>query len=350
MKRSFWLVCLFLLLCTGKSGSQSLPGTAPLTWNEDLSVKMMDGAHRLIEDQIAESAENRSEYWHRDFNSAEAYNTSIELNRKRFIGIIGIEDKNVPLVNYNAGLPDSHPPVYMQRIAENNDPELVAETPLYRIYQVRWPVLNRLYGEGLLLQPKTKPLASIIALPDADQTPEQLAGLSPGIPVGSQFARHLAENGFEVLVPVLINRSFIFTGTPEQQTCRERIYRQAFHMGRHIIGYEVQKVIAAIDWFNEANGENTKIGVAGYCEGGLVAFYAAAVDTRIDAVLVSGYYNTRQKVWDEPIYRNVWSLLREFGDAEIASLIAPRSLVVEYSLVPELIEKMVKPDRESSGG
>ena len=339
------LVCLLLLLCTGKSGSQSLPGTEPLTWNEDLSVKMMDGAHRLIEGQIMESVTDRSGFWNPDFSSPEAYNASIEINRKRFLGIIGIEDKNVPLVNYNAGLPDSHPLISMQRIAENNDPELVAETDDYRIYQVRWPVLNRLYGEGLLLQPKTRPLASIIALPDADQTPEQLAGLSPGISGGSQFARHLAENGFQVLVPVLINRSFIFTGTPEQQTCRERIYRQAFHMGRHIIGYEVQKVIAAIDWFKQVSGLDTKIGVAGYCEGGLLAFYAAAVDERIDAVMVSGYFNTRQRVWDEPIYRNVWGLLREFGDAEIASLIAPRSLVVEYSLVPELIEKMVKPDQ-----
>ena len=48
----------------------------------------------------------------------------------------------------------------MQRIAVNNDPELVAETSTYRICQVRWPILNRVYGEGLLLQPKVKPLAN----------------------------------------------------------------------------------------------------------------------------------------------------------------------------------------------
>src|SRR5207249_712126 len=80
----------------------------------------------------------------------------------------------------------------------------------YRIYQVRWPVLNRVYGEGLLLQPKTKPIANIIALPDADQTPEQLAGLATGISNKSQFARQLAENGFQVLIPVLISRTLLF--------------------------------------------------------------------------------------------------------------------------------------------
>ena len=109
------------------------------------------------------------------------------------------------------------------------------------------------------------------------------------------------------------------------QTHREWIYRQAFHMGRHIIGYEVQKVLAAVDWFKRQSSE-ARVGVAGYGEGGLIAFYAAALDTRIDAALVSGYFDSRQGVWSEPIYRNVWALLTQFGDAEVATLIAPRGL------------------------
>ena len=65
--------------------------------------------------------------------------------------------------------------------------------------------------------------------------------------------------------------------------------------------------------------------------GRLIALYSAAVDTRIDAAVVSGYFQSREAVWKEPIYRNVWALLHEFGDAEIASLIAPRTLIVEAS-------------------
>jgi dienelactone hydrolase len=107
-------------------------------------------------------------------------------------------------------------------------------------------------------------------------------------------------------------------------------------MGRHVIGYEVQKVLAVVDWFKQKRGSTAKVGVAGYAEGGLIALYAAAADTRIDAALVSGYFDSRQHVWSEPIYRNVWGLLREFGDAELATLIAPRGLVVEYSAVPNV--------------
>ena len=114
-------------------------------------------------------------------------------------------------------------------------------------------------------------------------------------------------------------------------------------MGRHIIGYEVQKVQSAIDWFNQSDEKDLKIGVAGYCEGGLIAFYSAAVDNRIDVVLVSGYFNSRQQVWDEPIYRNVWALLlTEFGDAEIVIPHCPQSPLIEHSKIPASVEEFTK--------
>ena len=40
-------------------------------------------------------------------------------------------------------------------------------------------------------------------------------------------------------------------------------------------------------------------------------------------------------MWQEPIDRNVWRLLTEFGDAQIAGMIAPRTLVIEACAVPE---------------
>ncbi len=320
-----------------------LSGTNRLTWEGDLSAKMLDGAHQFIEEKITLAIQNRSKLWNRDFNSPKAYEQSIDVNRRRLMKSIGLEDKSEPFDNHNVGLPEVNPSVYMQRIAMNDDAEVVAETSKFRAYQVRWPVLYRVNGEGLLLVPKSKPVASIIALPDADQTPEQLAGLANGIPVASQFARQLAENGFQVLIPTLISRTLLFPGTPEQQTYREWLYRQSFHMGKHLIGYEVEKVLAAVDWFKQ-NDKDGKIGVAGYCEGGLIAFYAAAIDKRIDAALISGYFTSEAQAWDQPIYRNVWGSASEFGAAEIASLIAPRPLVIEYSSVPNIDDRMTPPD------
>ncbi|MFA6546758.1 MAG: hypothetical protein WCS99_20240, partial [Limisphaerales bacterium] len=224
---------------------------------------------------------------------------------------------------------------------------VVAETPGFTVFSVRWPVLDGVTGEGLLLEPKSAARAQIVALPDADQTPEQLAGIAPGTPAKARWARALAAAGCRVVIPTLIDRQDEWSGSPRirftNQPHREWIYRQAFLLGRTVIGYEVQKVLALVDWFE---GERSAVSgqqsakvptvVAGYGEGGLLALHAAALDPRISAALVSGYFDSRQALWKEPIYRNVFGLLREFGDAELASLIHPRTLIVEHSQSPTI--------------
>ncbi len=334
MKPTLFLAAWFALMIwppvIAAEQLETLPDTKPLLWPEaDLSSRMMDGAHRFIERQIAESVAKRSRFWSRDFSSATAYEQSVQPNRAHFQKIIGVVD------------PQS--PVRMERFGDDANPALVAETSRYRIYQVRWPVLDGLFGHGLFVEPKQQPVASAVVLPDADQTPEQLLGLTPGIERESQAARLLAENGFELVLPTLVSREKLKTEDPQlrssDQTHREWIYRQAFHMGRHVIGYEAQTVSAAVDWLRQQHGQNKKIGLCGYGEGGLIAFYAAAVNPQIDVALVSGYFDSREKVWAEPIYRNVWSLLREFGDAEIASLILPRQLLIEHSPAPTIMNQ-----------
>ena len=171
---------------------QALPGTQLLSWQGDLSERMMDGAHKYVERKIAESVKARQRYWSRDLSSSAAYEKSVERNRIRFRIIIGVVD--------------AREPVMMERFGDEDDSPLVAETEAYRIHQVRWPVLEGVSGEGLLLEPKSSPAGFVIALPDADQTPEQITGLAAGIAAEKQFARHLAENGFEVVVPTLIDR------------------------------------------------------------------------------------------------------------------------------------------------
>src|SRR6266498_2480618 len=177
MKNKISLICLIIFSATGRVESQApikgadvnfsyknmpevLPGTKPLTWEGDLSAKMMDWAHKFIDEKINESMAGRSKFWNRDFGSTKTYELSVEPNRKRFMKYIGVEDKTEPPLNFNVGLEDKNPPVYLERISVDNNSELVGETSKYRIYQVRWPVLNRVYGEGLLLQPKTKAVAN----------------------------------------------------------------------------------------------------------------------------------------------------------------------------------------------
>lgn len=310
-----------------------LPGTTELRLEGDLSAQMVAGIDRFLMRETERAAEERAKLWKRDFTSRAAYEQSVQANRERLRKAIGAVDARLPVRE-------------LEYLSSTSWPAKIAETESFSVYAVRWPVFELAFAEGLLLEPKGAIAARVIAIPDADHTPEMLAGLAPGLKPESQCARRLAENGCQVLVPVLINRDDAWSGNEElgrftNQPHREWIYRQAYELGRHIIGYEVQKVLAAVDWFAEINRAggaeaSRKIGVAGYGEGGLIAFYSAALDTRIDAALISGYYGPRENVWQEPIYRNVFGLLKEFGDAEIASLIAPRKLVIEHSDWPEI--------------
>ena len=326
---------------------ETLPSTQLLSWTNDLSARMVAGIDRFLIRQIEDSVRTRQEFWKRDFSTPSAYSASVQPNRGRLARSIGIIDERVPFKS-------------IEYLSNRPTESKLAETEGYAIYEIRWPVFDDVDGEGLLVQPKTEPAARVVVIPEADQTPEMLLGLIPGIPQQSQFARRLAESGCQVIIPVLIDRQDTWSGNPRlnrftNQPHREWIYRQAFEMGRHIIGYEVEKTMAAIDWFTLENKRQqgsphgpVKIGVAGYGEGGLIALYTGALDTRIDATFVSGYFSSRERIWEEPIYRNVFGLLREFGDAEMASLIAPRSVLIEYSPTPK--SNGPRPPRDGHGG
>lgn len=328
------LLLLFLLLGAAlAAGGQPLPGTQPLTAQGDLAAEMVAGIDRALMRELDASIAGRAAYWNRDFTSHDAYLRAVAPNRERLRRMLGLVDAREPVALRLAGT-----------VGGTSSPEAALGVGAgYKIYAVRWNVLDGVEAEGLLLQPARAVVADVVALPDCDSTPESLVGLEPGVPKAAQFARRLAENGCRVLVPFLLDRRDTYSGVPGVRMTnlphREFVYRAAFELGRHVVGYEIQKVLAAVDWFRQegaGRGKPRPLGVMGYGEGGLLAFYAAAVDTRIDAACVSGYFQPRERLWNEPIYRNVFGLLREFGDAEIASLIAPRALVIEASRQPNV--------------
>ena len=360
------LLAVICISAVTNAAAPQLPGTLPLKWAEaDLPDLLMDGAHKFVERKIIDAAKNRHRFWPAKNANAEVWQKAVDENREELRTIIGVVDQRLP--------------PRIEYFGNTANRVVVYQGKGFRVTQVRWPVLEGVWGEGLLVTPHEKAIAAAIVIPDADQTPEQLLGMAEGVPDTSQIARRLIANNVEVLIPTLVSRRKLNTEDARlkrsDQTEREWLYRQAFHMGRHIIGYEVQKVLAAVDWFEvrhaqqqpsrmrqqaqtrnpdpgdeepaavpsnlrlsnlsyavgRATGSQEPIVVAGYGEGAMIAFYAAAIDTRIDVTLVSGYFDSREDVWSQPIYRNVWSLLKRFGDAEIASLIQPRKLIIEHS-------------------
>ena len=324
-----WILFLPLLGGSGLALAEPLPGTQPLTLQGDLAAQMVAGIDLYLQRETDASIKARAKHWNRDFSSHEAYTRSVTPNRERLAHLLGVVDARDPVAMELSSplLPGGTEPS-----------ALVATAETYDVYAVRWNVLRDLRGEGLLLVPRNPPLADLIALPDCDHSPEAISGLDGTLPAAAQFARRLAESGCRVLAISSIDRNDTFSGKPGSRhvriSQREFLWRAAYPMGRTVLGYEVQNVLAAVDWLR-SDAPARPLGAIGYGEGGAAAFYAAALDTRLDATLVSGYFQPRETLHSEPIARNVWALLEMFGDAEIAGLIAPRGLIVEAGRYPE---------------
>ena len=312
--------------------------------------RMKAGIDDFLDKYTNRIIKERDNLWDRNFTSSSAYETSVATNRDHLRQIIGATDER------------SQPNMLV--LSKPGDQGKIAETHKYTIFRVTWDVMGGLKSEGLLLKPKGEVKASVVMVPDADELPESYAGLIEG----SEVANKLAENGVQVIIPTIVNRETQYSGSNSlipynnfwrkgndsisawtNETHREWIHRQGYIMGRHIIGLEVQKILSAVDWLEQNNSE-LPIGIIGYGEGGLLAMYSSALDIRIEASWISGYFGPRNEVWKEPVYRNVWGLLVEFGDAEIASLIAPRSLVIESASVPLVEEPPVAKEGQRNFG
>lgn len=329
------LALLYYLPIAMAFGQNNIPfHSKPLQEQGDLSVLMVEGIDRFLEKETDRVRDARPDFWQRDFSSEQAFHQSIQPQRE--------------ILARQLGVVDNRKKINMEVLTDSLLNPLAIQTEGWVVRAVRWEVIPGKYqglsAEGLLLQPKGRILARVVLVPDADILPEVYAGLQDPEAVGFGLASRLAGAGVEVLIPVLVSREDRFSGDPlrdrfTNQPHREWIYRQGFILGRHIIGYELQKIFSAIDWLEAKSreaGHQVPIGVVGYGEGGLLALHAAALDNRVLSTLVSGYFDAREKVWEEPIYRNVFGSLKFFGDAELAVMAWPRNLIIEHARGPEV--------------
>ncbi len=330
------LSALVLLLALQSASAQvpdgpQLPDTTFLDLEEPLDVAMARGINLFAERELEASPALRDAAWKRDFSSIEAYVASVAPHRERLAEIIGAADERI-----------ANPRMYRQDgslyMAEYNSKLWIANA-------VRMEVLPGVHLEGMLAVPEFGGPAPVcvILIPDADTTPEALLGVSDDLPAEGQIGARLVEAGAMVFIPDLINRDIEFSGHPNTRftnmTHREYVYRVCFELGSHVVGLEVQKLRSALDYVKSGSliglAAGAPVVVWGVGEGGLLAMLTSALDDRVDITVVSGYFQQREQVWREPIYRNIWDQLSEFGDAEIAGLIAPRRLIIDTQAAPE---------------
>ncbi len=302
------LPLLVLALVAAPSAAAELPGTKPLTTEGDLAALMVSGMHKYLDRELAASAKKRDIAWKA---------TDLRAKREKLRKILGVVDERVQ-------------PRFEEVTPLNGNAKL-HEIENCKFVHIRWSVMPGIDAEGIYIRGAgDKSRGVVIAIPDSSETAESF---SRGFPL------HIAMNGFDVYIPTLIDRGETFSsnaklGKATNIPHREFVHRMAFEMGRTLIGYEVQKVLAAVDRFAGKGGDRL-IGVIGHGDGGRVAMYAAAIDERIRICQVSGTFGPQEGVHEQPLDRNLFGILTEYGDAEVAAMIAPRKLILDPTPCPK---------------
>ncbi|MCG7310391.1 dienelactone hydrolase family protein [Brachybacterium sp. ACRRE] len=154
------------------------------------------------------------------------------------------------------------------------------------------------------------------------------------------IARRLVDRGVAVLVPEMISfgqrRTPPAPGAapygPAESSCAVDAARYLLH-GSPVLGARVADASAAVSALrSRADVDAERVGVVGGSGGGAVALLLAALDTRLRAALVANFFSSfAASIAARPHCpcNVVPGLLPAFEMAEIAALVAPRSLVLE---------------------
>ncbi len=307
------LLCLLAVACTLRA--DPLPGTQPLNEDGDLAAKMVQGIHRFLDRETVEVTKARAALWKPDTSSPDAWEKSMEPKRARLRQLLGISDLPLPAPATSGQAPQFEGFPKVARFKSSGE----------AIETVSWPSAQ---VEGLMTTGK----GLCILVPDCGTTPEAMYGITAQLPPERQYANRLAASGFNVLALALTDREagqVMPEGRSSKFSRREVLWRAGFEMGRTLLGYEVQKVLATVQAFRgEVDYLPTNTYLVGSGEGGLIALLVAALDERFDWVAVEGAFAPLDASWEQPIDRTVFGLLREFSMADIAAMIAPRPVII----------------------
>lgn len=170
-------------------------------------------------------------------------------------------------------------------------------------------------------------------------TAEQRATREAGIRDHNyDFARQFARMGFVALAPEARGFGTRAEGLPELE---EECWMPgviSLLLGIPIAGQRLCDDLSALDYLGVLPGVDPAcIGCVGLSEGGKRTLYLAAMDDRIKAAVISGYFWTLtgairewSRLQDHDICNYVPGLLRYADYPDLAALIAPRPLLVEY--------------------
>jgi dienelactone hydrolase len=199
---------------------------------------------------------------------------------------------------------------------------------------------------GYLLTPKSgkAPFPAVVCVPGHGRGVDDIVGIDDKgqdrtVKVGYayDYAIQVAEHGMAAIAiePMAFGcRRDARTKAHSLETSAcQPVAGSALLLGQTIIGWRVYEIMRTIDWIESRKELDAKrVGCMGCSGGGMATVFAAALDLRIQAALVSSYLNTfRDCVMSisHCIDNYIPGILNWAEMYDVAGLIAPRPLFVE---------------------
>ena len=302
---------------TGSQGQTSgratfaLQGTALLTApvTDDIREEQRQQIIRYFTSQIAATSAKRDLLWRPDFSSLGAYRASVQKHREHLREMLG-------LIEPKLGTPQI---------------QILREDANVQVEDVTLPMDSDWSARALVFLPRAGAIsAGIIAIPPATESREEFAGVAEGA-TPTAWLKTLLDRNVVVAVPITVER------TGDHPICRQAggkdrrrvLWRASFIVGRTLVGMEVQQALAVRQFLaGQPNVPLKPIAIMGEGQGGMTALFAGALDEQFVAVASLDYFQQRENCWQEPVDQVLYGQLNEFGDAEVAALIAPRPFIV----------------------
>ncbi|HRJ41179.1 MAG: hypothetical protein KJZ86_24635 [Caldilineaceae bacterium] len=155
----------------------------------------------------------------------------------------------------------------------------------------------------------------------------------------ADFAIALCRRGFAVAAPEIAcfgerqsDFSHLTTGQSAPTSCTHAAML-AFHLGGSVAGMRVRDGRRLVDYLEtRPDCDTARLGAMGISGGGMHTLFSTAIDTRIKAAVISGYFSTFQHsiLAMHHCACNFVPGLAQFGEMyDLAGLLAPRPLLVE---------------------
>jgi hypothetical protein len=303
MSRILWALALLLL-----PAALPQPPEPIRERNERYGADLEQHFRRLLVDEYPERA---GRLWSRAYTSIDAFLRSVEPNRQRYWRLLS-------------------PPA----LGPTGPLERRPHQPLAAL-GAEWLSLpvGDLRAEALLVVPAgSKPAPLVIAQHGISSYPERVFGVGDSENLYHNYGGELVRAGFAVLAPFNL-------ATVEKRNRIERLARLA---DTTLPGIELARLQALLDAvLADPRIDRERVGMWGISLGGMATMFWMPLEPRIRCGIVCAWFNHRRnkmvipdaryscflETKEEHAFFRGW--LTEFTDADVASLICPRPLLVQ---------------------